>query len=347
MRSLSFTLLTWILLSITTGETQAQLVTADDTFGIPPFQQLVVEAPGVLDNDLYNGEPAEDGGATAILGDGPLFGTLECEAEPTFELCPDGSFTYTPDLGFPGADEFTYQAIVGPEMIQATVKLSACSGGPTQFVCWIEAEFLAKLQEVGCDDFTEGFEDDLAWGAARSPFTSPSVVSQGIAWESNFPLPPAENEITTGSGPARSGQWGVFDPEHGYATGSAVQCDVDTPPEHCLHKDGFTGTRRPGELTLRAVGGYFTGAALPKLAMILDGGTPISLGGAPNDFQFYGVIDTSGFQKFRIEERDGKLGQARYVFADDFTFGTSLSEIFIDGFDSGGTSAWSSFTPGP
>jgi len=323
----------------------AQLVAVDDAYDVPFTQQLVVEAPGVLDNDSYDGEPAADGGATAMLVTGPLYGTLECESDPGLELCPDGSFTYTPAVNFPGSETFTYQAIVGNVVDQGTVTLSACGGGPTVFVCWMEAEFLAKLGELGYGSFEEGFEDDLAWGVARSPDTAPSVVSQGVAWETNHPAPPAGNEITTGPGPARTGQWGVFDPEHGYATGTAVECDVDVPPEHCLFKDGFTGIRQAGESRLHAVGGHFTGSALPKLVMILDGGAPIDLGGAGNDFQFFGVIDTLGFVTFRIEEIDGKLGQARYVFGDDFTFGTSLLTIFADGFESGDTSVWSSTAP--
>ena len=52
-----------------------------------------------------------------------------------------------------------------------------------------------------------------------------------------------------------------------------------------------------------------------------------------------------GFETFRIEETDGKVGQARFVFGDDFTFGTSLLEIFLDGFESGDTSAWSNPAP--
>lgn len=79
--------------------------------------------------------------------------------------------------------------------------------------------------------------------------------------------------------------------------------------------------------------------------IILDGGTPIGLGSAPIGFQFFGVIDIRGFETFRIEETDGKVGQLRFVFGDDFTFGTSLSEIFIDGFESGDTSAWSNQVP--
>ena len=334
-----------VLLSGLPCVAQAQLVAVDDSYSVPVAQQLVVEVPGVLDNDTYNGEPAVDGGATAELVVGPLHGTLECQSDPGLELCPDGSFTYTPGVDFPGSATFTYQAIVGTEIVQATVTLTACSGGPTVFVCWIEAEFLAKLSELGYGSLQEGFEDDLAWGAARSPDTAPSVLSQGIAWETNHPDPPAENGITTGTGPARSGLWGVYDPQHGYATGTEVECDIDVPPEYCLHKDGVTGIRQPGEGTLYAVGGYFTGSALPKLVMILDGGMPIGLGTAPNLFQFYGVIDILGFETFRIEETDGKVGQARYVFGDDFTFGTSLWAIFADGFESGDTLAWSDSMP--
>ena len=327
------------------GEAQAQLVAVDDSYSVPVAEPLLVEAPGVLDNDTYNGEPAVDGGATAELVAGPLFGTLECESNPNLELCPDGSFNYTPGTDFPGSVTFTYQAVVGAEIVQATVTLTACSGGPSVFVCWVEAEFLAKLSELSYGTFQEGFENDATWVDSREPLTAPSVISQGIKWETNHPAPPAENEITTGPGAARTGDWGVYDPDHGYATGTPAECDVDVPPEYCLFKDGFTGIRQPGESTLYAVGGFFTGSALPKLVMILDGGTPIGLGSAPNGFQFYGVIDIRGFETFRIEETDGKVGQSRYVFADDFTFGTSLSEIFIDGFESGDTSAWSSQAP--
>lgn len=173
----------------------------------------------------------------------------------------------------------------------------------------------------------------MAWGIARSPVTAPSVISQGIKWESNHPDAPAFNNITTGPGPARSGQRAIFDQENGYATGTAGNCDVDDPPEYCLFKDGFMGIRQPGKSTLFAAGGCFTGSAQPKLVMILDGGAAVSMGSAPNGQQFYGVINTAGFVTFRIEETDGKVGQARYVFADDFTFGASSGVIFTDGFE--------------
>ncbi len=81
---------------------------------------------GQRENDLYNNEPAVDGGATAELVAGPLLGTLECGSDPGFDLCPDGSFNFTPDGGFPGSDSFTYRAVVGTETAEATVTLTAC-----------------------------------------------------------------------------------------------------------------------------------------------------------------------------------------------------------------------------
>lgn len=311
----------------------AQLITVDDSFGVPVMQTLLVEAPGVLQNDSYKDEPAEDGGATVELLTGPVHGTLECESNVDLELCSDGSFNYTAGADFPGSDSFTYRAGIGTETAEAKVTLTACQGGPTVFVCWKEAEYLAKLAELGLGTFHEGFEDDTAWAAARSPYTVPSVISQGIKWESNHPAEPALNKMTTGPGPALNGQWAVYDPGHGYATGTAETCDVDDPDVHCLHKDGFTGTRQAGKSVLYAAGGHFTGSAQPKLVMILDGGVPVSMGSAPNGHQFYGVINTAGFVSFRVEETDGKVGQPRYVFADDFLFGISSAAIFADGFE--------------
>jgi VCBS repeat-containing protein len=64
-------------------------------------QQWTLDAPGVLgnDNDL-------DGDVlSAVLIDSTTNGTLV--------LNPDGSFIYTPNLGFTGTDTFTYRASDG------------------------------------------------------------------------------------------------------------------------------------------------------------------------------------------------------------------------------------------
>ena len=304
----------------TTAHAQT-LVVVDDSYGVDFGQPLEVEAFGVLDNDTLDGQNAGENGVTVETV------PVSDVSHGTLVLNSDGSFSYTPGTSFTGSDSFIYRAVSDMVTGDATVTLTACSGGPTAFTCWNEAAYLAKLAELGYSTFQEGFEDDAAWGGVRSPSTALSVLSQGITWQTNHPDPPASNEITTGPGPARTGSWGVYDPNHGYAPWTTEQCDIipepPVPPPECLLKDGFTGTRQAGETTLYGAGGYFTGLAQPKLVMILDGGTPIPLGFVPvGDIQFFGVIDTAGFTTFRVEETDGKMGQFRFVFGDDFTFGT-------------------------
>jgi hypothetical protein len=189
-----------------------------------------------------------------------------------------------------------------------------------------EAAYLTALAQLGYRTFQEGFENDAVWGSVRQPNTAPSVSSQRIVWQTNHPDTPASNEITTGMGPAHTGQWGVYDPDHGYATGAAAQCDVDNPPSECLYHDGFSGTRAAGQSALHGVGGFFTGTAGSNIAVILDGTNQIALGKLPNpDYYFFGVIDAgaTGFTRFEFRELDGKVGQVRFIFGDDFTFGTT------------------------
>ncbi len=138
-------------------------------------------------------------------------------------------------------------------------------------------------------------------------------------------MSPDWNEITTGQGPARTGLWGIFDPEHGSATGTPGECDIDDPPQHCLYYDGFTGILEPGMIPLHGVGGYFTGIYGANIGIILDDLALFPYGNAGSEFQFFGVIDTrpAGFRQFECRELNGKIGQALYIWADDFTMLTS------------------------
>ena len=292
-------------LLVLAGSAHAQVLIANnDNFGIPFGDILVVEAFGVLDNDTLDGQNAGESGATAELITDVSHGTLA--------LNPDGSFSYSPGASFDGLDSFVYSAVFGSVSDQATVTLTACTGGPQVFTCWTESAFLAKAAEFGFGTIEESFEDDAVWGIARYPATAASISSQGIRWETNHPGSPAFNEITTGTGPARTGLWGVFDPEHGYATGAPTECDVDDPPPHCLYHDGFSGTREPGLDPLQGVGGYITGFYGANIAIALDGAIPIGGGQIVGGHQFFGVIDSSatGFTHFEFRELDGKVGQA-------------------------------------
>ncbi len=307
----------------------AQLLAQDDSFGIPFGQPLLVEALGVLNNDTLDGET--DIGLTAELVTPVTNGTLTCpDVAPG--LCADGSFQYIPGPGFSGTASFTYQALDGATpSAAATVTLTDCAEvSPLIFSCWLESSYRAKLTELGYSTFLESFEGSV-WDSVRSTFdtinSAPEITSQGITWTSNHPL---DTTITTGAGPALTGSWGAYDPSHGFATGSTTECDVDTPPPNCLYHDGLSGKIAPGgDLggdKLRGVGGYITGTTGANIAIILDGTTQVNVGALPDPgFHFFGLIDgtLSGFNGYEFRELDGKIGQARYIFGDDFIIATT------------------------
>ena len=96
MRYRILLLLLWV-----TGVAHAQPtppVAAADTFNAPADTTLTVDAPGVLAND----SDADGDVLAAVLVVGPSNGALT--------LNRDGSFSYTPNAGFTGADRFTYLA---------------------------------------------------------------------------------------------------------------------------------------------------------------------------------------------------------------------------------------------
>ena len=317
-----------LFLFVTNFAHAAVLVAVDDHYGIPSSRFLQVEPVGVLENDTLDDENAWESGATATLVDDVSKGTLTCpSADPDPGLCSDGSFEYTPGAGFDGTDSFVYRAVSDSAISEpATVTLSACDAGLLLFSCWHESAFLAKLSELGYSTFQESFET-AAWDIARSPVSADSVISQGIVWTSNHT---ATNNITTGSGPARTGMYGVFDPNHGVATGTSTQCDIDNPPAHCLYHDGFSGSLLPGMTPLHGVGGYIEGTHGANPAIVLDGITEIGFSPVFG-FQFIGVIDASaaGFTHFEFREVDGKIGQALFIFGDDFTL--TGTPILADG----------------
>ena len=84
-----------------------------DTFTGGEGEELSVDAPGVLANDT----DADGDDLTATGVTQPEHGEVV--------LAADGSFTYTPDAGFSGADAFTYQASDGSaESAATTVSLT-------------------------------------------------------------------------------------------------------------------------------------------------------------------------------------------------------------------------------
>jgi hypothetical protein len=220
----------------------------------------------------------------------------------------------------------------------------ACSGGPQIFTCWNETAFPAKAAEFGHPRFYEGFEDNEAWGSVRSPNSALTASHLGIEWRANDfdpthtdpPAPPAPplNQITTGSGAARSGLWEAYDPLHGYAWGTPTQFDVDMPQDHCRHHDGLTIRREAGLTPLYGMGGYFSGIHGANVGFVLDGDFLNPIGGGKlvvGPSVFFGVIDAgpTGFTELQFRELDGKIGQSLFLWADDFTILAESSAIAV------------------
>ena len=88
-------------------------VAVDDSFTTDEDTALTITAPGVLGNDT----DVENNPLTSTVVTGPAHGTLT--------LNSDGSFTYTPNADFNGADSFTYKANDGTDDSNpATVNLT-------------------------------------------------------------------------------------------------------------------------------------------------------------------------------------------------------------------------------
>lgn len=297
------TVLLWVV-----GAAHAQTpVAVDDAYDAPAGRTLVVEDRGVLENDTdTSGEdlpPTAMADLTADVSSGAL--TLD----------PDGSFTYAPVDGFSGVVTFRYRVIDGAltsNEASVTLAVSGCAGTLPLLTCWIESDYVARIHELGHGTFQEGFEDDAAWGPVRSPNTAPSVTSNAIVWSPNN----ATSRITTGTGPVRTGLWGVFSLPHGEPTGGAFD----------PLRDGFTGTA--GGI-LVGIGGWLTsntGGARVQFILSSPPATPLAVdfdaSHVVSQHRFFGVIDTRGFSTFEIVETEGVVEDQEFIFADDFTIGT-------------------------
>lgn len=173
-----------------------------------------------------------------------------------------------------------------------------------------ESAYLNALALLGYVPVHEGFEDDGAWGAVRTTIpggqhTAPSVTNLGITWTSSSP----NNEITTGPGPAHTGQWGFYSLPHGdYENGIT---------------DGWRGTASE---SLVAIGGWVhTNTPFAAVVVFLDGDelNPIDFAGdnvLGGPYRFFGVIDPDGFSVFDFRETEGTIDDQKYIFSDDFTF---------------------------
>ncbi len=188
--------------------------------------------------------------------------------------------------------------------------LSPGAGAATYFYT-TESAYLADLSTYGLTPLVESFEDDVAWGGVRSSIpggsqTAPEITSQGITWSANNEI----GQVTTGEGPVRTGLWGFFTLPHGDFPNGIT--------------DGFIST---GIETLYAAGGWFeTNTPYAAIVFILEGDemNPVDFDGdnvLTTAHKFFGVIDTNGFSFIEYRETEGEIGDQKYMYADDFTFG--------------------------
>ena len=212
-----------------------------------------------------------------------------------------------------------------------------------------ETAFLDALGGFGYTSVHEGFEDDATWGEVRgSAQAVQSVSSQGLTWTSNN----LTSNITTGTGPAITGQYGFYSIPHGSYANPDPGTDCLVPGE-C--GDGFRG--RADDAVLIAIGGWIdTNTPYAKLGLFLGEypDNPMDFGETcdPPDSEdcfsnstiettpkFFGVIDEAGFDRFEFRELEGKLeidgGDIKLIFSDDFSFAFGESDrVFRDGFES-------------
>jgi VCBS repeat-containing protein len=103
---------------ITVTETTDAPTARDDRYNTTENTTLAVSSPGVLRNDT---DPDNDTLAATVASN-PTNGTLS--------LATNGSFVYTPNPGFFGADSFTYNVSDGTQTATATVTIRVLSTQP-------------------------------------------------------------------------------------------------------------------------------------------------------------------------------------------------------------------------
>ncbi len=169
-----------------------------------------------------------------------------------------------------------------------------------------ETAFMNALTAASLQAIHEGFESDLDWGHVRTTVVggyqlAHTVAAQGITWSANH----LGSDITTGPGPARTGQWGFFQIPHGDPVAGI--------------RDGWMGTTAQ---PMVAIGGWIQSTGSGSIELRLDG-VPVDFGGNSHTTstpQFFGAIQLAGFSQFEWEELEAAPGDWKYLFADDFTF---------------------------
>ncbi|MDB4500736.1 Ig-like domain-containing protein [Akkermansiaceae bacterium] len=150
----------------------------NDSYQVARDQTL--NASGILENDIDLNRDT----LTATLITDVNFGTLS--------LLSDGSFTYTPDTGYAGADSFTYQCSDG-ELTSATATVSiAVSGQNTNYYVWKSSiTWGANDDSMTADPDGDGTSNFLEFAFGLDPLVAssaglPTLTPSGADTAYNF-----------------------------------------------------------------------------------------------------------------------------------------------------------------
>ncbi len=173
--------------TITVASVNDLPVAGNDAYTTVRGSALTIAAPGVLANDSD-----VDGTLTAVLVSGPANGTLT--------LGSNGSFTYTPGVGFSGTDSFSYQAWDGTGGSTATVTLSVLT--------YVFTGFLSPMVTAGTESapsnagvFSYGKAIPLKWSLTLGGV----VVSDLASLKTLVAVPGTYSSAGTGSCAANVG----------------------------------------------------------------------------------------------------------------------------------------------
>ena len=164
-------------------------VAGDDAYTTAADTPLTVAAPGVLGNDT---DP------DALPGDTMTAGSAGDPAGGSVTLNPNGSFTYTADAGFTGADTFTYTASDGHGGTDtATVTVTVTAPNP---VTSVSGSAFGHYVNVG-----------LFGGARNLRGAGSTVPPTDVSYSPSVTLPPGGSETAvTASDP--DGAKGIYGP---------------------------------------------------------------------------------------------------------------------------------------
>lgn len=153
------------------GVLNAAPIAVADSYSTVQGSALTVPATGVLSND----SDADLNALTAVLGTGPVSGTLSLGA--------NGGFTYTPNSGFSGPDSFTYRANDGfldSNLVTVTISVTPSAstdglGSVATFAITAPGEFTIGISTAAPGFYVLERSNDLSiWEAIKQAQLSQS-----------------------------------------------------------------------------------------------------------------------------------------------------------------------------